>query len=125
MLKLDLYRIFEDKGIDNPHYFLKKNGFTSHTTSRLLNNKVDSISFKHLEQICLLLNCSIEDLFSWTNEDITGMYKDHAFQKLKRGQRKGNITNSLKNLPLDKLNDVRNYIEQITMTEKEKGKSSD
>jgi len=49
---------------------------------------------------------------------MTGMYKDHVFQKLKRGQRKGNITNSLKNLPLDKLNDVRNYIEQITMTEK-------
>ncbi len=125
MLQLDLYRIFEDKGIDNPHYFLRKNGFTTHTTSRLLNNKVDSISFRHLEQICLLLNCSIDDLFSWTNEDKTGMYKDHVFQKLKRGQRKGNITNSLKNLPLDKLNEVRNYIDQIAMTEKQNGKSLD
>ena len=118
MLQLDLYRIFEDKGIDNPHYFLKKNGFTSHTTSRLLNNKVDSISFRHMEQICLLLNCSIDDLFLWTNEDMTGIYKDHVIQKLKRGQRKGNIINSLKKLPPDKLNEVRNYIEQITMTEK-------
>ena len=125
MLKLDLYRIFEDKGIDNPHYFLRKNGFTSHTTSRILNNKGDSISFRHLEQLCLLLNCSIDDLFSWTNDDMTGIYKDHVIQKLKRGQRKGNITNPLKNLTLDKLNEVRSYIEQIAMIEKENGKSSD
>lgn len=113
MLHLDLYRVFEDKGIDNPHHFLKQNGFTAHTTSRLLNNKVESISFKHLEQICLLLNCSIDDLFSWKNNDKTGLYKNHELQKLKRGQRKGNITNSLKQLPLNKLNDVRNYIDQI------------
>jgi hypothetical protein len=73
----------------------------------------------------LLLNCSIDDLFSWTNEEKTGIYKDHVIQKLKRGVRKGNITNSLKKLPLDKLNEVRNYIEQITMTRKENGKSSD
>jgi len=113
MLHLDLYRVFEDKGIDNPHQFLKQNGFTAHTTSRLLNNKVESISFKHLEQICLLLNCSIDDLFAWKNNDKTGLYKNHELQKLKRGQPKGNITNSLKQLPLNKLNDVRNYIDQI------------
>jgi hypothetical protein len=73
----------------------------------------------------LLLNCSIDDLFSWNNEEKTGIYKDHVIQKLKRCVRKGNITKSLKKLPLDKLNEVRNYIEQITMTEKENGKSSD
>jgi hypothetical protein len=62
--------------------------------------------------MCLLLNCSVEDLFSWKSEDKTGIYKDHVIQKLKRGQRKGNITNSLKQLPLDKLDEVRNYIDQ-------------
>lgn len=74
---------------------------------------MDSISFRHLEQICLLLNCSIDDLFNWKNEDQTGIYKDHVLQKLKRGESKGNIIGKLKQLPPDKLNDIRKYIDQI------------
>jgi DNA-binding Xre family transcriptional regulator len=117
MLLLDLYRVFEDKGIEHPARFMKQNGFTAHTTFRLLNNKVDSISFRHLEQLCLLLNCSVEDLFSWHNETISPIYNNHPLRKLKRGERKGNITNQLKTLPLDKLNDIRNYIDQLSKTD--------
>ena len=117
MLQLDLYRVFEDKGIENPARYLKKNGFTAHTTFRLLNNQVESISFRHLEQLCLLLNCSVEDLFSWHNETASAMYVHHPLSKLKRGERKGSITNQLKTLPLDKLNDIRNCIDQLSKTE--------
>jgi DNA-binding Xre family transcriptional regulator len=113
MLKLDLNRLFEDKGIENPTQFLKKNGLTAHTTSRLLNNKVSSISFKHLETICLLLNCTIDDLFSWENDNKTGIYKDHSLQKLVRGKKKGNIVGKLKGLPVDKLNQVRDFIDTL------------
>ena len=118
MLLLDLYRVFEDKGIENPHRFLRKNGFTAHTTSRLLNNKVDSISFRHLEQLCLIINCSVDDLFAWKSNDEAGIYKDHVLQKLKRGESKGSITGKLKQLPLDKINEVRNYIDQLSRTDK-------
>jgi DNA-binding Xre family transcriptional regulator len=114
MLKLDLYRIFEDKGIENPNQFLKKNGLTAHTVSRLLNNKVSSISFKHLEKICLLLNCTLDDLFLWENEDKTGIYKDHSLQKLKRGRKRGNIVGKLKTLPSEKLSQVRDFIDGLT-----------
>ena len=116
MLKLDLRRIFEDKGIDKPSLFMKKNGFTAHTTHRLLHSKVDSISFKHLEKICLLLNCTIEDLFAWINEDKTGIYKDHPLNKLKRGKSRGMITNKLKDLPLDKLEQVRTFLDGLSNT---------
>ncbi|MCZ8354938.1 MAG: helix-turn-helix transcriptional regulator [Cyclobacteriaceae bacterium] len=114
MLKLDLIRLFEDKGIENPSQFLKKNGLTAHTVSRLLNNKVESISFKHLETICLLLNCTIDDLFAWENNDKSDLYKDHSLQKLKRGKKKGNIVGKLKNLPADKLSQVRDFIEELS-----------
>ena len=117
MLVLDLYRVFEDKGIENPQRFLKRNGFTVHTTFKLLNNKVVSISFRHMEQLCLLLNCSVEDLFSWHNEDASGKYDKHPLLKLKRGEHKGNITNKLKSLPPDKLIEVRKYIDQLSKTE--------
>ncbi len=120
MLHLDLYRVIEDKGIENAHLFLRQNGFSAHVTSRLLNNKVDSISFKHLEQICLALNCTIDDIFSWKTEDPKQIYKNHALQKLKRGESKGNITHKLKQLPLDKLNEVRNYIDQLSNSDEAK-----
>jgi DNA-binding Xre family transcriptional regulator len=113
MLKLDLTRIMEDKGIENASQFFKKNGLTAHTTSRLLNNKVSSISFKHIETICLLLNCTIDDLFSWENDNKTGIYKDHSLQKLTRGKKKGNIVGKLKDLPVDQLNQVRDFIEEL------------
>ena len=114
MLKLDLQRVMEDKGIDNPNKFLIKNGITAHTASRLLNNKIDTIRFKHLEAICLALHCSIDDLFAWSFEDKTNLYKDHPLQKLKRGKRKGNITHKLKDLTPEKLTEVRNFIEGLT-----------
>jgi DNA-binding Xre family transcriptional regulator len=114
MLKLDLQRIFEDKGIENPNQFLVKNGLTPYTTSRLLNNRVNSISFKHLEKICLLLNCTTDDLFAWENPDKSDTLKDHALQKLKRGKKKGNIVGKLKTMPANKLNQVRDFIDELT-----------
>lgn len=118
MLQLDLYRVFEDKGIENPHRYLRKNGFTPHTTSRLLNNKVDSISFRHLEQLCLLLHCSIDDIFNWKSDEKTSIHKDHPLNKIRRGERKGSITGKLKELSPDKLNEVRNYIDLLANNEK-------
>jgi DNA-binding Xre family transcriptional regulator len=114
MLKLDLQRIFEDKGIENPNQYLVKNGLTPHTVSRLLHNRVSSISFKHLEKICLLLNCTIDDLFAWENPDKSDTLKDHSLQKLKRGKKKGNIAGKLKALPASKLGQVRDFIEELT-----------
>jgi len=119
MINLDLYRIFEERGIENPHAFLRKNGFTIHTTSRLLNNKLGSINYKKLEQLCMALNCTPDDIFKWSYKDESGLYKDHALQKLNRGKRKGLITQKLKQLPLDKMTEVRKYIDQILETEKE------
>jgi|DEB19_MinimDraft_2_1074335.scaffolds.fasta_scaffold04650_2 DNA-binding Xre family transcriptional regulator len=118
MLKLDLYRVFEEKGIINPHVFLRQLGFTSHVACQILGNKIESISFLKLEIMCLALNCTIDDLFNWKFNDDTGRYNVHVLQKLKRGERKGNIVNDLKKLPLDKLEEVRNYIEQLSNNEK-------
>lgn len=118
MLQLDLYRVFENKGIENPHQFMRKNGLTTHVTSRLLNNNVSSISYKHLELLCLMLNCTVDDLFNWKTEDKAGMYKDHALQKLKRGQRSGNITRKIIDLPPEKLNELMDFIDQLSTPQK-------
>ena len=113
MLKLDLHRAFADKGIENPNRFLRQCGITSYTASRLLTNSVNSISFKHLELICLGLNCTIDDLFLWKPDKHTAELKNHPLQKLTQRERQGNIGQKLKQLPFDKLEQVRNYLDQL------------
>lgn len=118
MLTLDLYRVFENKGIDNPHRFMKKNGFTPHITSRLLNNSADSISYKNLEQLCLTLNCTVDDLFKWTQGDDKEQYKQHALQKLIRKEETINLSTKIKELPVDKLNELISFIDKLTTPQK-------
>ena len=113
MIKLDLRRIFQEKGIENPHLFLKKCGVPSHTSHRLLYNEIDSIRFKHLEKICLHLNCTVDDLCSWIPDDKNGDYKAHPLNKLRRIKIKENISHKIKGLTLDKLDQVRNFIDEL------------
>ena len=113
MLQLNLKQLITSRGITNPSQYLVKSGFTYYTTSRLLNNKVDNLSFRHVEQLCLLLNCSINELFTWQKPPNTQVSENHPLQKLKPKKTGKPISEHLKELPLDKLEEVKNYIEQI------------
>lgn len=117
MIYLDLKQIFEDKGINNPNHFLWKNGFTRHTAHNLLNNKTVGISFKHLEQLCLLLNCSPNELLTWHNTDKTKNLQNHSLQILKKERSKGNINQTLQQLPVNKLNELRNFLNNLSQTD--------
>ena len=113
MLRLNLNRLFEERGIENPTLYFRKNGFSLHTTHRILNQQVDSISYKNLEKICLLLNCTIDDIFQWYPSDSLDLKQNHALQKLIRGSNPGMLTNKLKKLPMHKIEEVRKFIEQL------------
>ncbi len=113
MINFDLNRVFHEKEIDNPHQFLKKIGVPKHAAHRLLHNELNSISFKYLETICIHLNCTLDDLLSWTPDDKSGEYKNHAMNKLKRSQAKEKISSKITGLPLDKLDQIRNFIDDL------------
>jgi len=113
MLILNLKAIFADKGIENPSLFLRKCGLTTYTASRLLNNKVDSIYFKHLETICLGLKCSIDDLFLWLPDDETTNIENQPLQKLKPKVNDISLSQKLKELPFDKIEAIKNFIDKI------------
>ena len=114
MMRLDLYRIFEVKGVENPAHFLMKNGFTRHTTSRLLDNSMSSVSFKNLETLCLILHCTTDDLFSWREPSGSTVYKDHVINKLRRGESKGNIAVKLKELLMHRPEEVQNFVDALS-----------
>ena len=116
MLILDLKRVFHEKEIDNPHQFLKKLGVPMYASHRLLHNELNSISFKYLEIICLHLNCTVDDLISWTPDSKRAELKNHPLNKLRRTQSKERISNKIKDLSLDKLDQVRNFIAGLEET---------
>ena len=117
MIYLNLKPIFEAKGIDNPNHFLWKNGFTRHTAHNLLNNKTQGINFRHLEQLCLLLGCSPNDLLTWQNTDKANVLPTHSLQSLKKENSKGSITQVLQKLPVNKLNQLRNFLDNLSQSE--------
>ncbi|MDF2450322.1 MAG: Cro/C1-type DNA-binding domain [Bacteroidota bacterium] len=114
MIYLNLKSIFEAKGIDNPSHFLWKNGFTRHTAHNLLYNKTEGINFRHLEKLCLLLGCSPNDLFTWHNKDQTNVLPTHSLQSLKKEKSIGSITKTLQQLPVSKLNELRNFLDSLS-----------
>jgi DNA-binding Xre family transcriptional regulator len=113
MLSLAIKSLMEKRGIENPNQFLVKSGFNYYTASRVLNNVKGSVSFKHLEMLCIALHCSVEDLILWTPPKGMKNEDKHPLAKLKARKQKGNISSALKDLPPDKLDVVREYIEKL------------
>jgi len=90
-----------------------KCGVPRHTATRLLSNQLKSISFRYLETICLRLNCTIDDLFTYTPDKNLLNHNQHALNKLKRLKTKDSVSSKLKDLTLDKLDQVRDFINEL------------
>ena len=113
MLTFNPRRVFRLRGINNDLTFMMKNGFIRSTASNLLNGYTRYVKDEHLEKLCLLLHCTPNDLFDWTPAANTLTAEDHPLQTLKRGDAPKNITDIVKNLPLDKLDKVEALLQQL------------
>ena len=113
MLQLQLQASIAQRGVASPLKYLVKNGFTYHTAHRILHNTVDSISFPHLEQLCLLLNCTINDLFVYTKGNNTNIADTHPLNKLSKPPSTINISQTLQQLPYDKIKELEKMVEDL------------
>ncbi len=113
MLTLDLARFIETRGIQNPLQFLTKAGFTYHTAGRLLRNQIAKLDYKHLEKLCLLFNCTPNDLISWTPTSSAKLSDKVALSRLAGRKRKGNIVSKLIQLPEDKIDQLRQMLDKL------------
>ncbi len=113
MIYLDIQKVLSDKGIENPHVALRQMGFNVHTTSRLLRNERNSISYKHLEVLCLGLNCLPSDLLSWKPCSLSAHQPQHQLHKLASVQ-KDNLAVKLQQLPVEKLQQIRQFIDGLS-----------
>lgn len=113
MLKANLRQVFESRGVKNPLVLMQKWGISRPTAWNLLDNRVKSISFRHLELICERLNCTPNDLYAWTPGAGVGDVEGHPLRGLMRDDSAADLVETLKELPLDKLKEARELLASL------------
>lgn len=69
MIRLDVLRILEEQG-KTKYWLYKQLGMSYQNFSKMVNNETKSIRYENIETMCLLLNCTPNDLFVITEEDM-------------------------------------------------------
>ena len=68
MIKLDVLRILEVQG-KTKYWLYKQLGMSYQNFSKMVNNQTKSIRYENIETMCLLLNCTPNDLFVITEDE--------------------------------------------------------
>lgn len=67
MIKLDVLRILQEQG-KTKYWLYKQLGMSYQNFSKMVNNQTKSIRYENIETMCLLLNCTPNDLFVITED---------------------------------------------------------
>lgn len=67
MIKLDVLNLLEKKG-KTKYWLYKQLGMSYQNFSRMVNNQTKSIRYENIETLCLLLECTPNDLFVITED---------------------------------------------------------
>jgi DNA-binding Xre family transcriptional regulator len=112
MLTFNFTRIFKSRGIDKPFSFLVKLGYSDNFATRIVNNRIERLNLKDIEKLCVLFQCTPNDLIEWIpqNSDLTN--DNHPLISLKRNDKVVQLTKILNSIPLDKLNDIETMINE-------------
>ena len=103
MLFFNIKRLFDQRGIDKPYTFLVKHGFVAQTATNLANNQIGYIKPAQMEKLCLLLNCTPNDLFDWRPDKNDLISDNHALRSLVRTQSTQSVAQLVHDVPADKL----------------------
>lgn len=110
MLKFDVSRVLLMKGIGRPGVYLRKLGYTPGKASRLVNGTTASINLYDLEQICLRLNCTPNDLLDWSPSDSEDDIANHALQSIRRKEAAVGLVALVQGLPVEKMQAIEKLI---------------
>lgn len=113
MLVLNLNRIINLRGFDRVYTFLAANGFVHSTAWKIDNNKLSSIKIEHIGKLCVLLNCTPNDLFDWKPEQANPLPADHALNALVKEEISLDLKKLLKGIPIDKMPEVENLLKGL------------
>lgn len=79
----------------------------------MYNFEASNVKIKNLEKLCRLLKCTPNDLFEWRpREGETPLEESHPLNTLRR-EKTFDINRLMKDVPLEKLADVENFIKDL------------
>lgn len=68
MLKLNVIELLNEKG-KTKYWLYKQLGMSYQNFNKMVNNETSSIKYENIEAMCLILECTPNDLFIFTDED--------------------------------------------------------
>jgi DNA-binding Xre family transcriptional regulator len=113
MIFCNLTRAFALRGIDRPSEILVKHGISRPTITRLLRGEKGGVSYRHLEIICTILNCTPNDLFEWRPDPKNPLPENHSLQALKRTARARSLKEMINDVPMEKLDRVGAMLDEL------------
>lgn len=112
MLHFNIKRLLELRGIDKPHAFFVKNGFTHQMASNLSHNRIGHITTRQLEKLCALFHCTPNDLFDWQPTDDARAAANHPLATLTKAK-PVRISEIVKEIPADKLHRIEALLNDL------------
>lgn len=67
MIKLDVLRLLKEQ-VKTKYWLYKQLGMSYQNFSKMVNNQTKSIRYENIKTICLLLNCTPNELFIITED---------------------------------------------------------
>ena len=113
MLVFNPQRMFDLRKIDKPYSMLVKNGFAKSSASNLLNYYSRRVTVEHIEKLCLILNCTPNDLFEWRGKTDESLTENHPLNSLKRSDKSESLTELIKKIPVEKLAQVDELLREL------------
>jgi DNA-binding Xre family transcriptional regulator len=114
MLKINVKKVMEARGIFAPYKFMVRNGFTPTTATKIAKGEVEYLRLEYIERLSTLLNCLPNDLFEWTPNDRKEDVASNPLQAIRKNENSLNLPEILKGLPMDKLRQVEEMLKTIS-----------
>lgn len=109
MLTIDIARLCSDRNITHPRKFLLALGFYPQAVTLILSGKRARLDNRQLEQLCLALRCTPNDLYSWHPGQAT-VDEQHPIRDLVRPA-KPSISELLNKVNHEEIEELRALIE--------------
>ena len=99
MLRYNLNRMFKIKFIEHPYSYLCRNGFTKSESWRYVSSQNPNIPLAKVEKLCVLFNCTPDDLMEWKPSGSGDKREDHPLNYLRKDQKSVDFRNLIEKLP--------------------------
>lgn len=113
MLVFNPRRIFALRGVEKPTSFLVKQGIAPSTAIKFMKAQSSMFKTSYVEMICVGMNCTPNDLFDWIPDSKTVLPENHPLRTLERKQKLKNIRELLHDIPVEKLSQVEEMINDL------------